>query len=59
MNRVEEASALAHLSCRGRLVRSAVHSFLGTTDGYMTEAEYAMYEELAANGRAILQEEQV
>ena len=54
MNRVEEAIALAHLSCRGRLVRSAVHSFLGTTDGYMTEDEYAMYEELAANGVALI-----
>ena len=54
MNKVEEAIELAKLSCRGRLVRSAVHSFLGTKDGYMTAAEYAMYEELAAHGVALI-----
>lgn len=41
---------LTHLSCRNRVIRSAVHSFLGTADGYMTDAEYHMYETLAENG---------
>lgn len=44
----KEPLKLAHIRLKNRIVRSAVHSFLPSTDGYMTEAEYAMYEELAA-----------
>lgn len=54
MSKVEEAIELAHISCRGRLVRSAVHSFLGTDDGYMTDGEYDMYETLAENGIGLI-----
>ena len=49
MSRIEEPIELAHIRCPNRVIRSAVHSFLGTADGRMTEAEYAMYQELAAN----------
>jgi len=40
---------LAHLQSKNRVIRSATHSFLPDKDGYMTEAEYSMYEELAAH----------
>lgn len=46
--RWNEPLNLAHIRLKNRVIRSAVHSFLAGTDGYMTEAEYAMYEELAA-----------
>ena len=49
MNKIEEPLQLAHIACPNRVIRSAVHSFLGTTDGHMTDAEYDMYAELAAN----------
>ena len=50
MNRVEQEIKLSRLVCKNRLIRSAVHSFLGDTQGQMTEEEFAMYETLAANG---------
>ena len=50
MNKVTSPVRLGHLACRNRIIRSAVHSFLGTSDGYMTEAEYTMYQTLAKNG---------
>ena len=46
--RLNEPLNLAHIRLKNRVIRSAVHSFLPDADGYMTEAEYAMYEELAA-----------
>ncbi len=49
MSTIEEPIKLAHLTCRNRVIRSAVHSFLGTEEGYMTDAEYDMYETLAKN----------
>lgn len=54
MNMVETAIELPYLACKNRVIRSAVHSFLGSTDGYMTEAEYGMYEELAKNNIGLL-----
>ena len=47
MLNIEKKVNLAHLSCRNHIIRSAVHSFLGTKDGFMTDAEYTMYETLA------------
>ena len=47
--RLNEPLNLAHIRLKNRIIRSAVHSFLPSVDGYMTEAEYAMYEELAAH----------
>lgn len=49
MSKIEEPLSLAHIECPNRVIRSAVHSFLGTLDGRMTEAEYDMYRELAQN----------
>ena len=46
----QEPLQLRHLQPKNRIVRSAAHSFLPDKDGKMTEAEYKMYEELAANG---------
>lgn len=40
---------LAHMQLKNRVVRSATHSFLPSKEGYMTDAEYAMYETLAKN----------
>ena len=44
-----QAIDLPHLHCQSRVIRSAVHSFLGGTDGHMTDAEFSMYERLAQN----------
>ena len=41
---------LRGITLKNRVIRSATHSFLCSKDGYMTEAEYAMYETLAQNG---------
>lgn len=49
MYKIEQAVELCHLTSKNRLIRSAVHSFLGNTDGTMTKAEYDMYETLAKN----------
>ncbi len=49
MSTIEEPIKLAHLTCRNRVIRSAVHSFLGSAEGYMTDDEYNMYETLAKN----------
>ena len=51
---VEEPIALAGLKCRNRIIRSAVHSFLGTADGRMGEGDFQMYEELAQNGVGLI-----
>lgn len=40
---------LAHMQLKNRVIRSATHSFLPSKDGYMTDAEYDMYETLAKN----------
>ncbi|WP_298463573.1 NADH:flavin oxidoreductase [uncultured Mitsuokella sp.] len=48
-NMIERPLELPHLTLKNRVIRSAVHSFLAGRDGYMTEAEYKMYEALAAN----------
>ena len=45
----DETIELGAIHCRNRVIRSATHSFLGTADGRMTEAEYGMYRQLAAN----------
>ena len=44
--RPTDAINLPHLPCQSRMIRSAVHSFLGTKDGHTTDAELAMYEAL-------------
>lgn len=49
-----EPIKLRHIECRNRVIRSAVHSFLGATDGHMTDAEYAMYDELAKHGAGMI-----
>lgn len=49
MNKVEQSIQLQNIACKNRLIRSAVHSFLGNADGTMTEAEYDMYDTLAKN----------
>lgn len=49
MNKVEQSIQLQNIACKNRLIRSAVHSFLGNPDGTMTEAEYQMYDTLAKN----------
>lgn len=46
---IERPLALPNLTLKNRVIRSAVHSFLAGEDGYMTEAEYNMYESLADN----------
>ena len=50
MSIIETPVQLKHLTLKNRVVRSAVHSFLADEDGRMTEAEYAMYVELAQGG---------
>lgn len=47
MEKILEEIQLQHIRVKNRFVRSAVHSFLGTMDGKISEAEFAMYEELA------------
>ena len=47
--RFEVPLELAHIQLKNRVIRSAVHSFLASPEGYMTEAEYAMYDTLAKN----------
>ena len=49
-----EPIALAHLHCQSRVIRSAVHSFLGTPDGHISENELAMYGRLAKNNLGII-----
>lgn len=49
-NKIESPLQLADIRLKNRVIRSAVHSFLADQDGYMTEAEYAMYETLARSG---------
>lgn len=49
MSKLMEKITLRGMTVKNRAVRSAVHSFLGNRDGSMSEAEYRMYEELAAN----------
>lgn len=48
--RIETPLELPHIRLKNRVLRSAVHSFLPSQEGYMTEAEYQMYEQLAKNG---------
>ena len=50
MSIIETPLQLQHLALKNRVIRSAVHSFLAGEDGYMTAAEYNMYEVLAKNG---------
>jgi 2,4-dienoyl-CoA reductase-like NADH-dependent reductase (Old Yellow Enzyme family) len=49
MTKALEEITLKHMKIKNRIVRSATHCFLGTKEGAMTEVEYAMYQELAAN----------
>lgn len=49
MSKVDEPIVLGGLACRNRIIRSATHSFLGSTDGRMTRLEYDMYDTLAKN----------
>lgn len=46
--------SLSNIESKNRIVRSATHCYLGNTDGTMSEAEYAMYEELAKNEVGII-----
>ena len=50
MSIIDTPLQLQHLALKNRIIRSAVHSFLAGEDGYMTAAEYNMYEVLAKNG---------
>ena len=50
MPKYQEPINLAHLQPKNRIIRSATHSFLPDEQGYMTEAEYSMYEKLAECG---------
>lgn len=45
---------LSHLTLKNPFIRSAVHSFLGSADGFMTDLEYQMYEELSSNNLALI-----
>lgn len=45
---------LSHLTLKNPFIRSAVHSFLGSEDGFMTAAEYKMYEDLARGNVALI-----
>lgn len=54
MPKYQEPILLAHLRPKNRLIRSATHSFLPDEQGYMTEAEYSMYGELAEGGVGII-----
>lgn len=49
MTKILEEIKLKHMKIKNRIVRSATHCFLGTKEGTMTDAEFAMYEELAVN----------
>lgn len=49
LNKIEVPLELPHITLKNRVIRSAVHSFLADKAGYMTEAEYGMYESLAKN----------
>lgn len=49
MNKVTDKITLKSLALKNRIMRSAVHSFLGNTDGTISEAEYDMYKKLAQN----------
>lgn len=49
MEKILEPLQLERLYIKNRLIRSAVHSFLGNEDGTISDAEYQMYEELAKN----------
>lgn len=51
---IDKPVKLSHIKLKNPFVRSAVHSFLGTTDGFMTDAEYAMYETLCQNNIALI-----
>lgn len=52
--RFEKPLQLAHLQLKNRVIRSAAHSFLPDKNGFMTDAEYAMYEELAKNNIGLI-----
>lgn len=54
VGKIDEPIKLGRLLCRNRIVRSATHSFLGTAKGRMSEAEFSMYETLAANGVGLI-----
>lgn len=54
MNKAEQSIKLKHIASKNRLIRSAVHDFLGNADGTMTEAEFGMYETLAKNDIGII-----
>lgn len=45
---------LSHLKLKNPFIRSAVHSFLGTEEGFMSDAEYKMYDELSSNHIALI-----
>lgn len=45
---------LAHMQLKNRVIRSATHSFLPNAEGYMTDAEYDMYETLAKNNVGLI-----
>lgn len=51
---VTESIMVGNKRCRNRIIRSAVHSFLGTEDGFMTSAEYDMYHQLAVSGIGLI-----
>ena len=51
---ITDAIELKNISCKNRLIRSAVHSFLGTEDGHLSAADFAMYETLAKSGIGLI-----
>ena len=54
MSPVESPIQLPHIHLKNRIIRSATHNFLASTDGRMTDAECAMYETLAKNGVGLI-----
>lgn len=54
MTFLDSSVQLPHLKLKNPFLRSAVHSFLGTEDGFMTDAEYNMYDELSKNGLGLI-----
>ncbi len=54
MGVIDSPVRLRHIECPNRVIRSATHDFLGTKDGHMTDAEYAMYEGFASGGVGLI-----
>ncbi|MDQ0204995.1 NADH:flavin oxidoreductase [Pectinatus haikarae] len=51
---LDKPAKLSHLTLKNPFIRSAVHSFLGSEDGFMTDLEFQMYEKLSSNNIALI-----